>query len=356
MVCKQSFILAKSQPADDSWKRLQWLLILGVMLIVVTGGFWVTVKMTPLLASKEDFEQLLVEPDASRFSFINAISTAKHSIDLTANKLTDTHIIQALEAAAKHGVKVRILLNPFFTEPNSGMNLQQQLQKDAIELKFSQPNQDRYNYQKILLVDDKYFFVMTFDFEKQSFTTYRNPRRNFSLLLSDPKEIAKLSHWVANGWNSGGLSFNQELASTRVPSTQQIVDFIKTAKQDINLYAYRMVDPAMNTALITAVENGIAVSIVVSNDAARQDKVWLEKLKRAGVRIRVLDNFLNGFIVVISDDRLLQPKAYIKDIDPEPSLLSPDKGYGFTTYNLTTIKNISRVFAKDWKEAKLWDS
>lgn len=90
-------------------KWWQWLIILGVIAVIATCGFWLTLQMISIARNEMLTERQFIALKASRFSLINAISTAKHSLGLVANNVTDKCIIQVLEVAAKQQIEVRVL-------------------------------------------------------------------------------------------------------------------------------------------------------------------------------------------------------------------------------------------------------
>lgn len=117
-------------------------------------------------------QHLVWSPSNSAEKIIDLLDSAKNSIDLVVENLSDSRVILSLSQAAQRGVLVRVLMstcvygeNPFFNFP-----YQKQLQAAGVDV---QVNGVLYQHAKAILVDGKTMFVGSENFSLNSLTKAR---------------------------------------------------------------------------------------------------------------------------------------------------------------------------------------
>lgn len=141
---------------------------------------------------------LVISPDNSRPKLLALIAQAKRTLDIYAEEMNEREIEAALIAAAKSGVRVRLIMSP--AEPGE-RDLSERGRSDlkqggvAIRL-LERP----YVHAKAMVVDGRLAFVGS-----QNFTaTSLDHNREVGLIIAQPNAIEKISAAFEKDWASLG--------------------------------------------------------------------------------------------------------------------------------------------------------
>ena len=103
--------------------------------------------------------KLIVLPDDTAKPIVDAIDGARKSLNIRMFLFTDTSLLDAVMAAHKRGVKVRVMLNPARRSGESENEEARKLLTDAgVEVRDSNPAFDL-THQKSMVVDNQVGFV-----------------------------------------------------------------------------------------------------------------------------------------------------------------------------------------------------
>jgi phosphatidylserine/phosphatidylglycerophosphate/cardiolipin synthase-like enzyme len=129
--------------------------------------------------------KLLVQPDDGVVPLLDAISSARRSLDLYVFRLDDKRVAEALGKAARRGVAVRALV----AHTNRGgeaslRKLEARLHKMGIKVSRSDDDLPRY-HGKMAVIDGARVFVLGYNFTRRDM----EKSRSFGLVLEDPRVV-----------------------------------------------------------------------------------------------------------------------------------------------------------------------
>ena len=117
---------------------------------------------------------LVVLPDDSAQPILDAIEHAQKSLRIKMFLFSDPRLLQAVIAAHRRGVKVRVMLNPTRRSgEKENDETRKALTEAAIEVIDSNPTFDL-THEKSMVVDDKMAFVKSLNWETKNLTETRD--------------------------------------------------------------------------------------------------------------------------------------------------------------------------------------
>jgi cardiolipin synthase len=136
----------------------------------------------------------VVSPVNSRNDFMALINSARHTLLIEAEEMQDSSVEQALVNAAKHGVRVEVILPA--PSGSSGDSNSQGI--DVIKSGGVQAREDTrlYMHAKIIVVDGRKAFVGSENISKQSL----DQNRELGLIVSDSGVLNTLQQTFQQDW------------------------------------------------------------------------------------------------------------------------------------------------------------
>ena len=227
---------------------------------------------------------LVVLPDDSARPMLDAINHASQSLRIQMFVFSDSAILQAVIAAQKRGVDVRVMLNPARRSGESENEESRKLLTTAgVNVLDSNPAFDL-THEKSMVVDDDTAFVMSFNWEPRNLTE----TRDYSVVTSAHHEVAEImecfdADWTRKPFTPGDHS---HLIWCVGNGRQRIGQFIDEAKHTLWLQNERYQDPVIIERLVKARERGVKVHVM----ARPAHKLKKEKLLEGVGGLRILDD------------------------------------------------------------------
>ncbi len=227
---------------------------------------------------------LVVLPDDSARPMLDAINQASRSLRIKMFVFSDPAILQAVIAAHKRGVDVRIMLNPARRSGESENEESRKLLTSAgVNVLDGNPAFDL-THEKSMVVDDATAFVMSFNWEPRNLTE----TRDYAVVTNAKHEVAEImecfdSDWVRKPFTPGDHS---HLIWCVGNGRQRIGQFIDQAKHTLWLQNERYQDPVIIERLVKAAERGVKVHVM----ARPAHKLKKEKLLEGVGGLRILDD------------------------------------------------------------------
>jgi len=135
--------------------------------------------------------KLVVSPTNSENELVSLIQMAKSTIDMEAEELTDTAVVDALTTAAGKGVKVRAVL-----ADSTSTDQAPALKAAGVSLVTYSA---LYIHAKSIVVDDTYAYVGSENFSAGSL----GDNRELGVLLNTPSEVAKVESTTSSDFAGG---------------------------------------------------------------------------------------------------------------------------------------------------------
>ena len=227
---------------------------------------------------------LVVLPDDSARPMLDAINHASRSLRIKMFVFSDPAILQAVIAAHKRGVDVRVMLNPARRSGESENEESRKLLTSAgVNVLDSNPSFDL-THEKSMVVDDETAFVMSFNWEPRNLTE----TRDYAVVTDAHHEVAEVmecfdADWARKPFTPGDHS---HLIWCVGNGRQRIGQFIDEAKHTLWLQNERYQDPVIIERLVRARERGVKVHVM----ARPAHKLKKEKLLEGVGGLRILDD------------------------------------------------------------------
>jgi cardiolipin synthase len=215
---------------------------------------------------------------------LDAINHANRSLRIKMFIFSDPAILQAVIAAHKRGVDVRVMLNPARRSGESENEESRKLLTSAgVNVLDSNPAFDL-THEKSMVVDDETAFVMSFNWEPKDLTV----TRDYAVVTSAHHEVAEVMECFDADWERKPFTpgDHSHLIWCVGNGRQRIGQFIDEAKHTLWLQNERYQDPVIIERLVKAAERGVKVHVM----ARPAHKLKKEKLLEGVGGLRILDD------------------------------------------------------------------
>src|SRR6516164_8292414 len=140
---------------------------------------------------------LIVLPDDSARPILDAINHAQKSLRIKMFVFSDPAILQAVTAARKRGVSVRVMLNPARRSGESeNADAREVLKAGRVDVLDGNPEFDL-THEKSMVVDDQTAFIMSFNWEPKDLTE----TRDYAVVTSAHHEVAEVIECFDADWD-----------------------------------------------------------------------------------------------------------------------------------------------------------
>jgi phosphatidylserine/phosphatidylglycerophosphate/cardiolipin synthase-like enzyme len=227
---------------------------------------------------------LIVLPDDSARPILDAINHSAKSLRIKMFVFSDPAIVQAVIAAQKRSVSVRVMLNPARRSGESENEQTRKMLKSAgVDVLDSNPQFDL-THEKSMVVDDETAFVMSFNWEPKDLTE----TRDYAVVTSAQHEVSEVMECFDADWSRKPFTpgENSHLIWCVGYGRERIGRFIDEAKHTLWLQNERYQDPAIIEHLVRARERGVKVHVM----ARPPHKLKREKLLEGVGGLRILDD------------------------------------------------------------------
>jgi phosphatidylserine/phosphatidylglycerophosphate/cardiolipin synthase-like enzyme len=222
------------------------------------------------------------EPSSGYGFLDSAITSARHSIDLSVYELSDPTIEHALIARANAGVDVRVLLNADYEGTRHNAKSYALLHASKVHVEWTSANQ--IFHAKYVVVDGRAAYIGTGNLE----TTDYSSTRDFWVEVTRSPEVSAVER-----------TFNADVAHSHTTtqaaglvwspgSAPVLVSLIDSARRSVLVENEEMDSASIEAALRSAALRGVSVKVVMSESPS-----WtaaLDALVRNGVHVRVLSS------------------------------------------------------------------
>jgi cardiolipin synthase len=140
---------------------------------------------------------LIVLPDDSSKPLIDAINGAKSSLRIKMFVFSDPSLLEAVIAARKRGVDVRVMLNPERRDgEKENAEARERLKAAAVTVKDSNPCFD-VTHEKSMVVDGKTAYIQSLNWEARNLTE----TRDYAVVTSHAHEVGEVTAGFDADWN-----------------------------------------------------------------------------------------------------------------------------------------------------------
>jgi cardiolipin synthase len=227
---------------------------------------------------------LVVMPDDTAQPILDAIHSAKSSLRIKIFVFSDPHLLQAVTAAHRRGVKVRIMLNPERRSGKRENSESRKLLSDAgVEVMDSNPAFD-VTHEKSMVVDDQVAFIQSLNWVTKNLTE----TRDYAVVTSHAHEVGEVIECFDADWKRQAFTPGDDshLIWCVGNGRQRIGQFIDDAKDCLWVQNERYQDPVIIERLVRAKVRGVSVHVL----ARPPHKLKKEKLVEAAGGLRIMND------------------------------------------------------------------
>jgi cardiolipin synthase len=295
---------------------------------------------------------LIVLPDDSVQPILDAIDGATKSLRIKMFIFTDPTLMDAVIAAHRRGVNVRIMLNP---KRRSGVSendeSRSKLEAAGIEVRDSNPAFDL-THEKSMVVDDKTAFVKSLNWQTKNLTG----TRDYAIITRHAHEVEEIINGFEADWNRKDFA-SKHLIWCRGNGRERITQFINQAKHSLWLQNERYQDQMMIECLVRAKERGVKIHVMARPaHTLKKDKLiegvgGLRILRDVGVKIRKLKSLKLHAKMLLADGE----RAIIGSINLAPGSFDSRRELAIEVDDKHIVDRLHEIVKRDWKNAHPMD-
>ena len=299
--------------------------------------------------------QLIVLPDDTAKPIIDAINGARQSLNIRMFLFTDPTLIDAVIAAHRRGVKVRVMLNPARRNGESENEEARKLLTDAgIAVHDSNPK-FALTHQKSMVIDEKTGFVESLNWEPRDLTR----TRDYAVITTHGHEVAEMVACFDADWEHRDFSPDPKSPLIWCPNNgrQRLAAFIDATQHTLWLQNERYQDQVIIERLVRAVKRGVKVHILAKPPhSLKPDKLiegvgGLRILQDVGAKVRTLKHLKLHAKMLLADSA----HAIIGSINLAPGSFDDRRELAIETDNAEAVQRLEQVARHDWAKSHRLD-
>lgn len=227
--------------------------------------------------------RLIVQPGEGTAPLIQAIKSAKKSVEIVIFRLDQSDIAHALEEAAERGVFVHALIA--FTNRGGERSLRQletRFLAKGITVARTADDLARY-HGKMMLIDRKELYVLGYNFTHLDI----EGSRSFGLVTKNAELLRQAAAlFDSDTKRTEFKTRSRKLIVSPVNAREQLSAFLKAAKKELLIYDIKISDHAMVRILEERIRAGVQVRIL--GGTASSKRLPLRRLHRLRLHTRAI--------------------------------------------------------------------
>ncbi len=278
--------------------------------------------------------KLMVQPDAGAAPLIEAIASARKSIEIMIFRIDHKELEEAVVDAVKRGVAVQALIA--YTNRGGERRLRglemRLLEAGAV---VSRTNDDLARYHgKYMIIDRKKLYVLGFNFTKSDIAK----SRSFGVVTAHSRMVEEATRlFTADSTRQPYTPGFDALLVSPANARRCLTDFLKGAKEELLIYDPEVSDPALLRLLEERANSGVKVRLI-GKVKAKSPNIESRRSHPFRLHVRAIVRDRDTFFVGSQSLRRLE-----LDMRREVGVAIRDKD---------AAVQLAKVFEKDWESAK----
>jgi cardiolipin synthase A/B len=308
-------------------------------------------------AAQTGTQTLVIFPDDGYTSIYNLINSAQSTIDMTMYELQDTTAQSDLCNAAARGVTVRVILDVNLEKSNNTAAYNQ-LNSCGVNVVWAWTKYQA-THQKTITIDAATSNAQTAIMTANLTSRYYSTTRDFAVLETDANDIKAIEATFAKDFAHASVtpSNGDDLVWSPTNSESSLLNIINNATTSLLVENEEMSDSAIVDALENAAENGVSVTIVMTND----DNDYADEfddLTSAGANISTYpDNSTSLYIhakAIVADYGTSAQNAFVGSENFSNASLTENRELGLTTTNSSILQQLETTMSSDYSGGTPW--
>jgi cardiolipin synthase len=298
---------------------------------------------------------VIVLPDDSAQPIVEAINGARHSIRIKMFVFSDPVLLQAVIAAHRRGVKVRVMLNPARRDGEKENDASRKMLAEAgIEVQDSNPCFDL-THEKSMVIDDQMAFVESLNWQTKNLTE----TRDYAIVTTHRHEVEEIMECFDADWSRAHFDAGEHshLIWCIGNGRQRLGQLIDEAKHSLWLQNERYQDPTIIEHLVRANQRGVKIHIMarpphkLKKDKLIEGVSGRRVLEDIGVKIHKLKHIKLHAKLLLADD----VRAIIGSINLAPGSFDSRRELAIEVRDEHIIDRVRKTVAHDWENSRPLD-
>lgn len=273
--------------------------------------------------------------------FTKKIDSAKNQVFIEVYMFTEKRILASLKKAKKRWVSVKVLLEkkPYLSE-NINKNIFQELEKNGIDVAWSNTKNYYYNHSKFFIIDDE-AIISTWNLTYSLFTQ----NRDFLIFTKDKIILENLKNIFEADFEWKKLDFyDDNLIFSPNYSRIKLEKFLNSATKNIKIYIQYLKDESINNLLLKIKkEKNIEIEIITDKKQLNDENI--KKLQNNWIKI----NFFNWKTMHSKAILIDETYLFIWSINFSKTSIDKNREAWIFIKNEDLIKKFLEIFKKDSK-------
>jgi cardiolipin synthase len=287
---------------------------------------------------------LIVLPDDSARPIIDAINAAQKSLRIKMFIFSAPELLNAVIAAKKRGLDVRVMLNPARRD-GERENAASRKKLEASNPKFG------LTHEKSMVVDDALGFVKSLNWEVKNLTE----TRDYAVVTTKKHEVAEIVACFEADWHRKDFTAGKDarLIWCTDNGRERIAKFIDKSKHSIFLQNERYQDAVIIERLVRAALRGVEVRVMarpphkLKRAKLTESVGGLRTMDDVGIKIHKLKHLKLHAKMLLADDK----RAIIGSINLAPGSFDSRRELAIEVKDKGVIKRIRKIAKHDWKHS-----
>lgn len=277
--------------------------------------------------------KLTVQPEDGIEPILNALRSAKKSIQILVFRYDRNEIERALLEAVQRGVTVQALIA--FTNRGEEKNLRKlemRLLERGVTVARTADDLVRY-HGKMFIIDRRELHLLAFNYTHLDITM----SRSFGAVITTPAVVADAVKLFESDSHRTPFAPNcKDLVVSPVNARKQLTNFIKGAKKQLLLYEMKISDPDFIDLLTRKVADGVDVRIIGRASP-----------RASALPMRVLPTRLHARAIIRDGNAAFLGSQSLRKLE-----LEARREIGVIFRDKAAVSTMANVFEADWEKSK----
>jgi cardiolipin synthase A/B len=288
---------------------------------------------------------LVTEPNDGMQPIYSLISSAQDTLDMTMYELADSSTVSLLEADARRGVRVRVLLDQDYSGRSINEPDFSELASNGVQVRWAPAS--TIFHQKTITIDDRTSAIMTLNLTSEYYST----TRDFAVITTDQPDVTAIEQVFGEDWANSAAPATGPAGQNLVWSPggeSAMASLIDSAQHSLLVENEEMDDPDITNALASAAQRGVDVDVVMTDSSSWADA--FDDLTSAGVHVSTYSPDASVYIhakVVVADDTTM----FLGSQNFSVSSLDYNRELGIITTDASLVGPVYQTVASDFAGA-----
>lgn len=290
-----------------------------------------------------------VEPAAGETPILNAINGAQTSVYVELYLLTDTHVITALQNAAKRGLDVRVMLDPDpdgigTSEPAQTLS---KLSSAGVKTEDTSPS-FTYTHEKGMIIDGKTAYIMSCNFTLSALGgSSSTTNREYGIIDTESTDVTTALGIFNADWNRSSYSLTDtDIVLSPVNARSDFTALINKATSSLQIEAEEMEDSSIEQAITSAEARGVKVQVILPSDDSG-NSAGITTLKNGGVSVYEDPVYYMHAKLIIVDGT----EAFVGSENISSTSLDDNRELGLLISKASVITTLANTFSTDLSDS-----